>query len=185
MNQRREVRVAVNGYGVIGKRVAEAVAKQVDMTLVGVSDIETDWRPRMATRHGFRLFGAASTDAEAMHAAGAVVSGTLDDLLGETDVVVDCTPKKVAAKNIETYRRRGVRFILQGGEKHEATGHSFVAESSYATAGSGRARASSPATRPLLFAPFPPLSGRASSKEHAERCCAGQLTHGRAITAAS
>jgi len=134
MNETHRVRVAVNGYGVIGKRVAEAVAKQVDMTLVGVSDIETDWRPRMATRHGFRLFGAASTDAEAMHAAGAMVSGTLDDLLGETDVVVDCTPKKVAAKNIETYRRRGVRFILQGGEKHEATGHSFVAESSYATA---------------------------------------------------
>ena len=134
MNQTRKVRVAVNGYGVIGKRVAAAVARQVDMTLAGVSDIETDWRPRMATYHGFRLFGAAPADAKAMQAAGMTVSGTLDDLLGETDVVVDCTPKKVAAKNIETYRRRKLRFILQGAERHEATGHSFVAETSYATA---------------------------------------------------
>ncbi len=134
MNKTPKVRVAVNAYGVIGKRVADAVAKQVDMTLVGVVDIETDWRPRMATYHGFRLFGATPADADAMRAAGSQVTGSLDDLLGEADVVVDCTPKKVAAKNIDTYRRRGIRFILQGGEKHEATGHSFVAESSYATA---------------------------------------------------
>jgi glyceraldehyde-3-phosphate dehydrogenase (NAD(P)) len=44
----RTIRVAVNGYGVIGKRVADAVAAQEDMVLAGVSDIETDWRPRMA-----------------------------------------------------------------------------------------------------------------------------------------
>jgi glyceraldehyde-3-phosphate dehydrogenase (NAD(P)) len=32
------------------------------------------------------------------------------------------------------YRRRGLKFILQGGETHAATGHSFVAESNYASA---------------------------------------------------
>jgi hypothetical protein len=47
---------------------------------------------------------------------------------------VDCTPKRIAAKNVETYRRRGLKFILQGGEKHSTTGHSFVAESNYASA---------------------------------------------------
>ena len=31
------VKVAVNGYGNIGKRVADAIAKQGDMQLVGVS----------------------------------------------------------------------------------------------------------------------------------------------------
>ena len=34
------VRVAVNGYGVIGKRVADAVALQEDMSLVGVACAE-------------------------------------------------------------------------------------------------------------------------------------------------
>jgi glyceraldehyde-3-phosphate dehydrogenase (NAD(P)) len=69
-----------------------------------------------------------------MRAAGLNVTGTLTELLGRADVVVDCTPKRVAAKNIDVYRHRGLKFILQGGEKHEATGHSFVAESNYTSA---------------------------------------------------
>jgi glyceraldehyde-3-phosphate dehydrogenase (NAD(P)) len=69
-----------------------------------------------------------------MREAGVEVAGTLDDLLGEVDVVVDCTPKRIAAKNVETYRRRAIKFIVQGGEKHAATGHSFVAECNYASA---------------------------------------------------
>ncbi len=50
-------RVAVNGYGVIGKRVADAVARQNDMELAGVSDISVDWRPGMAKQKGFHLYG--------------------------------------------------------------------------------------------------------------------------------
>lgn len=134
MAELRTIRVAVNGYGVIGKRVAAAVDLQADMTLAGVSDVATDWRARMAVRNGFRLFGATAEHASAMRAAGLEITGSLDDLLGQADVVVDCTPKRVAAKNIEVYRHGGLKFILQGGEKHEATGHSFVAESNFASA---------------------------------------------------
>jgi glyceraldehyde-3-phosphate dehydrogenase (NAD(P)) len=130
----KSIRVAVNGYGVIGKRVAAAVAVQEDMSLAGVSDVVTDWRASTALRNGFRLFGATAEHAGAMRAAGLDVTGTLDELLGQADVVVDCTPKRIAAKNIDIYRRRGLKFIVQGGEKHEATGHSFVAEANYATA---------------------------------------------------
>ena len=129
-----KIRVAVNGYGVIGKRVADAVAQQKDMSLAGVADISVDWRPRMATRKGFRLFGATGGCTDAMREAGMTPAGTLEDLLGEADIVVDCTPKRVAAKNVEIYRQLGRKFILQGGEKHEATGHFFVAESSYSSA---------------------------------------------------
>jgi glyceraldehyde-3-phosphate dehydrogenase (NAD(P)) len=128
------IRVAVNGYGVIGKRVAQAVTMQDDMTLAGVSDVVTDWRARTVLRSGFPLFGATGEAVSAMRDAGLDVSGTLDDLLGQTDVVVDCTPKKIAATNVERYRRRSMKFIVQGGEKHSVTGHSFVAESNYATA---------------------------------------------------
>jgi glyceraldehyde-3-phosphate dehydrogenase (NAD(P)) len=129
-----KVRVAVNGYGVIGKRVAAGVAVQDDMTLVGVSDVVTDWRIRTAVQNGCRVFGANGEAASAMRTAGIDVAGTLDDLLGQADVVVDCTPKRSAAANVERYRGRGVKFILQGGEKHASAGHSFVAESNYASA---------------------------------------------------
>ena len=104
----KSIRVAVNGYGVIGKRVAAAVAVQEDMSLAGVSDVVTDWRAHTVIGNGFPLFGATTDNAGAMRAAGLNVTGTLDELLGQADVVVDCTPKRVAAKNIDVYRRRGL-----------------------------------------------------------------------------
>lgn len=134
MTTTQEIRVAVNGYGVIGKRVADAVAMQPDMVLAGVCDVAADWRPRMAEAKGYALYGAGPDDVSAMRAAGLDVAGTLEDLLARADIVVDCTPKKVAAANVEAYRRRGIRFIVQGGEKHAVTGHSFVAEASFAGA---------------------------------------------------
>lgn len=129
-----KIRVAVNGYGVIGKRVADAVALQDDMELVGIADVGADWRMRVAAGKGFALHAATTDAAAAMSKVGLKVAGTLDDLLAAADVIVDCTPKRIAAKNVERYRQRGIKFIVQGGEKHEVTGHSFVAEASYATA---------------------------------------------------
>lgn len=134
MTTTQKIRVAVNGYGVIGKRVADAVAMQPDMVLAGVCDVAADWRPRMAEAKGYALYGAGPDHVSAMRAAGLEVAGTLEDMLARADIVVDCTPKKVAAANVEAYRRRGIRFIVQGGEKHAVTDHSFVAEASFAGA---------------------------------------------------
>jgi glyceraldehyde-3-phosphate dehydrogenase (NAD(P)) len=134
MNAGKKILVAVNGYGVIGKRVADAVSRQDDMRLVGVSDVVTDWRPRVALGRGIPLFGAEPEHADGMRKAGLAVAGTLEDLLGQVDIVVDCTPKNVAAKNVERYRGRNLKFIVEGGEKHSVTGHSFVAECNYASA---------------------------------------------------
>ena len=102
--------------------------------LVGIADIATDWRLRVATQKGFKLFAALDSGTDAMQQAGLRVAGGLAALLGDADIVVDCTPKRIGAKNAEHYRRLGIKFIMQGGEKHEITGHSFVAEASYASA---------------------------------------------------
>jgi glyceraldehyde-3-phosphate dehydrogenase (NAD(P)) len=85
MRDGQHIRVAVNGYGVIGKRVAAAVVRQDDMSLAGVSDVVTDWRARMAPRNGLRLFGASDEHVNGMRAAGLDVAGTLDDLLGQAE----------------------------------------------------------------------------------------------------
>lgn len=134
MSGPRKVRVAVNGYGVIGKRVADAVAAQDDMVLAGVADVVTDWRVGVARGKGYPLYGATPDHVGAMEEAGLEPAGPLEDLLASAEIVVDCTPKTVAAGNIRRYRERGIRFIVQGGEKHEVTGHSFSAESNYASA---------------------------------------------------
>lgn len=128
------IRVAVNGYGVIGKRVADAVRLQPDMELVGVADIVTDYRLQAAERLGVPVFAAVPDRADAMRDAGLTVQGDVDALLGSVDIVADCTPKKIASTNLDRYRAAGVKAIFQGGEKHELTGHSFVAQANYATA---------------------------------------------------
>ena len=130
----RKVRVAVNGYGVIGKRVADAVALQDDMELVGVADVVSDYRIRAAVERGHRVYAAAPEKRAAMAAAGIPVAGTLDDLLTRADVVADCAPKTVAAANKARYEAAGVKAIWQGGEKHELAGYSFVAQVNYAGA---------------------------------------------------
>lgn len=109
------VRVAVNGYGVIGKRVADAVQQQEDMELVGVADVVTDYRLKTAAVLGHNIYAAIPEVAREMDAAGVAVTGTLDELLGRVDVVVDCTPKKVAAGNKPRYEKAGVKAVFPGG----------------------------------------------------------------------
>lgn len=130
----KKVKVAINGYGVIGKRVADAILLQDDMELVGVCDIITDWRIKIAIQKGYPLFAFNNDFREQMENAGIQVEGILSDLIKKADIIVDCTPKKIAAQNIEKYREAKLRFIVQGGEKHETTGHSFSAENNYETA---------------------------------------------------
>ena len=134
METTNKIRVAINGYGVIGKRVAAAVAAQDDMTLVGIADVATDWRIRVAEQNGYPLFGSLQKDADVMRRAGLNIQGTLNELLRDTDIVVDCTPKSIGARNAERYRELGVKFIVQGGEDHNLTGHSFTAEANYSEA---------------------------------------------------
>lgn len=56
MNANGKIRVAVNGYGVIGKRVADAVACQDDLVLAGVADVGAEWRIRVVGHKGDALY---------------------------------------------------------------------------------------------------------------------------------
>ncbi|TFB71573.1 type II glyceraldehyde-3-phosphate dehydrogenase [Cryobacterium glaciale] len=127
------IRVAVNGYGVIGKRVADAVLLQPDMELSGIADVATDWRIQAAAQR-LPIFAATDEALDSMRSVGIPVNGTLDQLLEQSDIVIDTTPKYVAAGNFARYREAGIKVVLQGGESHTTTGHSFVAQANYATA---------------------------------------------------
>jgi glyceraldehyde-3-phosphate dehydrogenase (NAD(P)) len=130
----QKIRVAVNGYGVIGKRVADAVRVQPDMELAGVSDVISDYRIKTAVTLDIPVYASTKEGSAEMSAAGLSVAGGLHQLLDTVDVVVDCTPAGIGAGNLDHYREHGVKAIFQGGEKHELTGHSFVAHANYATA---------------------------------------------------
>jgi len=127
-------KIAVIGYGVIGKRVADAIALQDDMELTGVCDIISDWRIQNAVRKEYDIYAATEEEADKMKSEGISVKGSMEGLLKKIDLVVDCTPKNIAAKNVEIYKAKGIKFIVQGGEKHKTTGHSFSAENNYQSA---------------------------------------------------
>lgn len=131
MPKTSKIRVAVNGFGVIGKRVADAVARQDDMTLAGVADVVSDYRLQVALARGYPVFAAMDDAQDRMKDAGINVAGGLEDLLKTADIVVDCTPKKIGAQNKEHYLSAGVKAIWHGGEKHALTGFSFVAQVNY------------------------------------------------------
>jgi glyceraldehyde-3-phosphate dehydrogenase (NAD(P)) len=124
-------KVAVNGFGVIGKRVSEAVSKQEDMRLVGIADIAADYRVMMGQKKGFEIYSSLPDKLSDMKKSGVDVVGTLDQLLKKIDVIIDCTPAGLGAKNKIAYDKAGVKSIFQGGEKHELTGSSFVAQCNY------------------------------------------------------
>ena len=126
------VRVAVNGYGTIGKRVADAVAKQPDMKLVGVAKTRPSFEATEALRKGYSLFVAGDGRLEEFAAAGLRVAGHLDELLSQVDVVVDCSPEKAGKDNAARYRARHLRAIFQGGEKPDIAEASFSALANYA-----------------------------------------------------
>jgi glyceraldehyde-3-phosphate dehydrogenase (NAD(P)) len=114
-------RVLVVGYGVIGQRLADGVARQGDMELVGVVDVAPTLSLRALHEVGmpYRLFVADRPQQAAFDEAGIPVSGTLEDALGEVDIVLDATPGGVGRKNKEIYQARGVKAIFQGGEKND------------------------------------------------------------------
>ena len=120
--------IAVIGYGVIGKRVADAINLQDDMKLLGVCDVISDWRIQNAVRKEYDIYAATQEAADKMKSEGISVKGNMQELLEKSDLVVDCTPKKIAVQNVAIYKEQNIKFILQGGEKHETTGHSFSAE---------------------------------------------------------
>ncbi len=128
-----KVKVAINGYGTIGKRVADAVAFQDDMEIVGVSKTRPNFEAFIARDKGYDIY-TPSDRMESMKKSDLSVKGTVEDMIDAADVVVDCTPGGVGAKNKSLYEKHGVKAIWQGGEDHELAGFSFNSVSNYGEA---------------------------------------------------
>ncbi len=144
------VKVGVNGYGTIGKRVADAVARQPDMELVGVVKVTPDYGALIAVRKGYKLYTLRDR-VELFREKGIEVAGTIEDLLSSIDVVIDTTPGGYGARYKELYSRYGVKQVFQGGEKPDVAEISFSSLCNYAEAiGKGSARVVSCNTTGLL-----------------------------------
>ncbi|MFC2174330.1 type II glyceraldehyde-3-phosphate dehydrogenase [archaeon] len=128
------VRVGVNGYGVIGKRVAYAVTKQDDMELVGVAKTKPDFNAQIALDNGYNLYGSIPENMGLFDEKGMKASGTIDDLIAACDIMVDCTPGKVGVQNKPIYEKAGIKAIFEGGEAGTTAQCSFNSLCNYSEA---------------------------------------------------
>jgi len=128
-----KVRVGVAGYGVIGQRLADGVALQKDMELVGVADVAATLSVRALREKGmpYAFYVAAPEKRSELEAAHIPVSGSLEDLVGAVDVMLDATSAGVGAKNKELYARLRKKGIFQGGEKNSVADVFFHGYANY------------------------------------------------------
>lgn len=131
------VKIAVNGLGTIGKRVAAAVRKQEDMDLVAVADVAATGELRTVMSedgplHGVDLYGSTADGVEELRDAGLDVAGELEDVIDEIDLVVDATPKGIDMQNKENlYEPNDVKAIFQGGADGSIADVKFNANANY------------------------------------------------------
>ncbi len=114
------VKVGVCGYGVIGQRLADGVALQKDMELVGVADVAPTLAIRALKEKGmpYHLYLAIEDNRAKFEELGIPVSGTLEDLIQKCDIILDATSAGIGAKNKQLYEKYGKKAVFQGGEKN-------------------------------------------------------------------
>ncbi|MEM0043420.1 MAG: type II glyceraldehyde-3-phosphate dehydrogenase [Sulfolobales archaeon] len=127
------IRVGVVGFGTIGKRVADAIARQDDMRLVGVFKTRPNYESYIALRRGYDLYIPREREKD-FNERGIKFKGFLEDLLDNIDIAIDASPGGVGARNKELYQKHNIKAIFQGGEKASVAETSFNALASYTKA---------------------------------------------------
>jgi glyceraldehyde-3-phosphate dehydrogenase (NAD(P)) len=128
-----KVKVGVAGYGVIGQRLADGVALQGDMELVGIADVAPTLSVRALREKGmpYAFYAASNEKLGDLEKAHIPVSGSLEDLVKKVDVMLDATNAGVGARNKELYAKLGKKAIFQGGEKNSVADVFFHGYANY------------------------------------------------------
>ena len=134
-----KIKVGVAGYGTIGQRLADGVALQGDMELVGIADLMPTLSIRAlreidmigANNVKYNLYLVDGADRDAFDRYDIPVAGTFEDLCRNVDIMLDSSPGGVGAKNKLLYEKVGVKAIFQGGEKNSVADVFFHGYANY------------------------------------------------------
>jgi glyceraldehyde-3-phosphate dehydrogenase (NAD(P)) len=150
------VRVFINGYGNIGRRLASALAVDKEVQLVGVAKYSIDEKVKEALENHYDVY----VPKEALgnfKDYGYKVTGSIEEALERCDLVVDAAKEGVGYENKKNlYEPRNKPAIFQGGEErkgeravadmihnsrvnyHKAAGKKYVIQGSCNVSGMGR-----------------------------------------------
>lgn len=134
------IKVGIAGYGTIGQRLADGVALQDDMELVGIADLAPTLslqalrENNMIGANGVKydLYLVDGADPTAFSEKDIPVAGTFAELCQKVDIMLDSAPGGVGAKNKnDYYEKYGVKAIFQGGEKNSVADVFFHGYANY------------------------------------------------------
>ncbi|WP_458207064.1 type II glyceraldehyde-3-phosphate dehydrogenase [Haladaptatus sp. NG-SE-30] len=125
------LQVGINGYGTIGKRVADAVRAQPDMEVVGVAKTRPNFEAEGAIENGYPLYAAIEERAEQFGDAGIELAGMVEEMVEQADVVVDACPSGIGAENKSLYDEYDTPALYQGGESADVADVSFNARANF------------------------------------------------------
>ena len=135
----KRIKVGVAGYGVIGQRLADGVAMQGDMELVGIADLAPTLSIRalrekdMVGENGvkYNLYLVDGADKAGFDSLDIPTAGSMEDLVKNVDIMLDSAPGGVGVKNKELYVKYGRKAVFQGGEKNSVADVFFHGYANY------------------------------------------------------
>lgn len=129
----KKVKVGVVGYGTIGQRLADGIALQEDMELIGIVDVVPTLPIRALKEKGmpYNLYIAIPENLNKFEEESIPISGTLEELIQKVDIILDATNAGIGAKNKELYKKYNKKAIFQGGEKNNVADIFFHGYANY------------------------------------------------------
>lgn len=119
-------KVFINGYGIIGSRLASVLSKDNETKLVGIAKYSPDEKTQDAINRGYRVF-VPNKHIKEFKKNNFDIAGNIEEAVIESDLVIDASSEGNGYKNkVKYYRPFGKKAIFQGGE--DRYGKKSVAE---------------------------------------------------------
>ena len=110
------VRIFINGYGNIGRRLATAISKDKSVELIGVAKYSPDGETQNALDKGYNVF-VPSEMKEGFQNKNFKISGTVEDAINQADIIIDAAKEGKGFQNKNKYYTPlKKKAIFQGGE---------------------------------------------------------------------
>ena len=107
-------KVFVNGYGSIGSRITSFLKDDPEVSVIGVGKYSPDDKVNQAISKGLSVY---VPDQKVSAFKDFKISGTIESVLDECDLVIDASPEGYGYKNKKNlYEPKNVMAIYQGGE---------------------------------------------------------------------
>lgn len=112
-------KVFINGYGIIGSRLATAVSKDKSIKLIGIAKYSADGKTEEAIKRGFNVYVPKDSYKEFRN-NNFDISGSIEDAIYESDLVIDASSEGNGYINKrKLYLPARKKAIFQGGEDRE------------------------------------------------------------------